>query len=151
MLVTELKSIKPGLASWVAYQTIVGRILSIALCPPLEQPLNQSKDLTGVNRRDFVLPNYASEGIWKQLRTEYKAHFVVADAKNSTEVSKEDVLQIGNYLKLSGVGLFAIIVCRGGPTNGAIQTIREQWIMYQKMIVVLNDQDVEQILRPNMQ
>jgi hypothetical protein len=84
---------------------------------------------------------------WSFLRTNYHAHFVVADAKNYVRrVTKKEALQIANYLKLHGAGLFGLILSRKGSDKGCNLTLREQWIVHQKMVIVLKDSDVEQML-----
>jgi hypothetical protein len=93
------------------------------------------------------LPNYANDGFWAFLRGRYGADHVVVDAKNYTdEVKKNEVLQLANYLSLRGPGHFGIIVTRKGGDNSALVTRREQWIMYGKLILVLNDDDIKQML-----
>ena len=143
----KLKEIAPGKTTWVQYQKLCTDILGYLFCPPLETPLPESPNATGVNRRDAVLPNYADEGIWKFFREAYRADLVVVDAKNySGLISKAPVLQISNYLTHHGVGLFALIMCRKGADQSANFTLREQWILYNKMIVVLDDEDLLQML-----
>ncbi|EPH0774632.1 hypothetical protein ACPTG1_13135 [Pseudomonas aeruginosa] len=70
------------------------------------------------------------------------------DAKNYTKkVSKKDVLQIANYLKSHGAGLFGLIISRrGGDLSGCEVTLREQWLVHQKMIIILDDEDVVSML-----
>lgn len=69
------------------------------------------------------------------------------DAKNSSKyVTKSDVLQIANYLKKDGTGLFGIIISRNGVNTASEYAIREVWRYEGKMIVILNDTDVEEML-----
>ncbi len=49
---------------------------------------------------------------------------------------------MGNYLKMHGAGLFGIIVSRNGGDTGCYYTCREMWAMDQKLIIVLNDEEV---------
>lgn len=77
----------------------------------------------------------------------YDADYVVVDAKNyMTPVGKSQVLQIANYLKPHGAGMFAIIATRVGADNAACLTIREQWMAHHKMILILEDSGVEAML-----
>jgi len=103
--------------------------------------------LQRVNRRDIVLPNYASEGFWAFMLQYYGAHYVVVDAKNYVgPVKKTEILQLGNYLSRHGAGLFGIIVCRSDLDKGGEITRRELWAFHQKLIVVLNGDDLIQML-----
>jgi hypothetical protein len=69
------------------------------------------------------------------------------DAKNySQKVTKKEVLQIANYLKFHGAGLFGMIISRKGIGESAKYTLREVWEIEKKLIIVLQDNDVEQML-----
>ncbi len=146
-LIRELKQTDPGQQEWASYQSKVREILTDMLCPPLEHPLSEDPNMTGVNRRDILFPNYADGGFWKYLRDIYEAHFLVVEAKNTSAlVIKNAVLQVANYLSTQGLGLFGVIACRRGASRGAEVTRREQWIMHRKLIIVLNDDDLRQMV-----
>ena len=77
----------------------------------------------------------------------YNADFIVIDAKNYTKkVQKKDVLQICNYLKSHGAGLFGIIITRNGGDTSCLHTIKEMWAMQKKLIIILTDEDIKQML-----
>lgn len=146
-LAERLTQIPPGRQAWSAYQRLCREIAEYLLCPPLRPAIWESANEAEVNKRDFILPNYATEGFWKFLRDEYRAHYVVVDAKNYGEgIEKEQVLQIANYLSHHGTGLFALIMTRNEAKQSALYTMREQWILHNKMIVVLHDRDIIQML-----
>ncbi len=143
----RLSRIPPGRDHWSAYQKLCRDIVEFLFCPPLRSPIWESSNLAGVNKRDLILPNYATDGFWKFMRSEYRADYVVIDAKNYTKgIKKDEVLQIANYLSRHGAGLFAIIITRNAPEESALYTIREQWICHNKMIVALQDSDILQML-----
>jgi len=140
-LIRELHECTSGRAQWSVYQKLIGRVLEHCFCPPLNTPLSESPDESGVNRRDFVLANFSDSGFWQTIRDRYSADYIVVDAKNySGKVKKRDVLQIANYLKHYGAGLFGIIFSRNGGDNSALVTAREQWAHYQKLVIILNDE-----------
>lgn len=146
-LLEKLKACQPGKKYWSDYQKLVGHILEHLFCPPLQSPISESADKFSINRRDWIFPNYSDTGFWHFLRQTYKADYIVVDAKNyKNPISKNQVLQIANYLKPHGAGLFAIIATRSGVDRGAELTIREQWIVHDKMILVINDTDLEAML-----
>ena len=147
-LIDRLNACPAGWESWVDYQNLVQNILEFLFCPPLNSPIPQSNDKNKKNRRDFILSNYSNKrDIWEFLRNRYDADYVVVDAKNSAKnISKNDVLQIANYLKQKGTGLFGIIIARKGTNSASENTLRDIWIHDQKMIIVLNDVDVEQMI-----
>ena len=147
-LITQLKNTAPGMKDWSVYQSLVGEILELLFSPPLLKPLSELSDASKTNRRDFILPNYAREGFWAFLRSRYVADYLVIDAKNHTsKIKKNQVLQLANYLKIHGAGLFGMIICRkGADSGGCAVTLREQWIMHEKLILVLTDEDLEEML-----
>ena len=146
-LIEKLKNCLPGKEEWVKYQKLVGEILEELFCPPLGKPISELSDYSNINRRDFILPNYIENGFWAYLRSKYAADYIVIDAKNyKGKLKKEQALQIANYLKSYGAGLFGMIVCRNGADNNCISTLREIWLVQKKMIVIITDNDIEQML-----
>jgi hypothetical protein len=143
--IDRLLAIPPGKADWARCQRVCQEISGYLFCPPLRSPLHKNSDLPQINRRDFILPNYAPLGTWHFLRQQYRADFV--DAKNYTvEIGKNAVPQVANYLKPHGVGLFAIIICRVAADSAALNTVREQWAQHNKMLIILQDTDILQML-----
>jgi hypothetical protein len=147
-LIARLTACQSGKRDWMVYQKLIGEILEELFYPPLNKPIPELSDKPKVNRRDFVVPNYADSGFWAFLRDKYQADYVVVDAKNySRRVGKSEVLQIANYLKPHGAGLFALICSRlGGDERGCEHTLREQWLVHQKLILVLSDEDLSAML-----
>jgi hypothetical protein len=146
-LIKQLRLCLPGRNDWAKYQKLVGSILEKLFCPPLSKPISELSDSSKVNRRDFIFPNYNDSSFWGYLRSRYTANYIVVDAKNYKEkVKKKEALQIANYLKSYGAGLFGIIVCRNGADLGCIHTLRETWLIQQKLIIILTDNDLEQML-----
>jgi hypothetical protein len=146
-LLRDLTACEAGRNNWAIYQKLVGRIMENLLCPPLESPKSEHSDLFGFNRRDFIFPNYAPDGFWLFMREKYIADYIIVDTKNyKGKVKKRDVLQIANYLKPHGAGLFGLIVCRTGADLACRHAAREQWMAHGKMIVILDDKDIEAML-----
>lgn len=148
VLIRDLKNIQKGREDWSRYQRYVGKILDYLFGKVLSSPINESPDKYGINRRDFILRNYSEEGFWKYLRDKYRADFIVIDAKNySGKIKKNQILQIANYLKIHGAGLFAIIIARKNEEDsGSYFTRREKWITENKMIIILDDTDLEKMI-----
>ncbi len=147
VLIDRLKRCKPGRTEWQVYQKLTGEILTALFCPPLDLVSEQNADGDYANRRDFILPNYSSEGYWSYLWKRYHAEFIVVDAKNSARaIEKDDILQVAHYLKENGTGLFGIIFSRRGIKESAETHLRDIWEHERKMIIILNDNDVEQML-----
>lgn len=147
-LIGKLKACRPGKEDWLVYQSLIGNILETLFFPALAKPIAEHSDKAKANRRDFIMPNYAEKGFWAFLRDKYQADYVVVDAKNySRRASKSDVLQIANYLKPHGAGMFGLILSRaGGDAYGCEHTVREQWIIHRKLILILDEEDVRAML-----
>ncbi len=143
----QLRRMPCGRPSAYQYQNLCSNILEFLFHPPLEKALTESRNDSGVNRRDIILPNYASDGFWKFMRDSYQADFVVVDAKNLCGgVRKVDVLQLAHYLAEHGTGLFGMLLTRTGSERSAEIIRREQWVLHRKLIVILNDDDLHQML-----
>jgi len=146
-LIQDLRALRPGRTDWSRYQKLIGRIIERLFCPPLSTPISELPDTQKINRRDFILPNYCEDGFWAFVRSQYSGDYIVVDAKNySGEIKKHNVLQISNYLKKHGVGLFGLIICRNGGDNSCFHTLREIWAIDKKLIIVLTDDDIEKML-----
>jgi hypothetical protein len=146
-LLERLRTCPPGREHWRVYQRLVTDILEELFCPPLNSPITELTDEVRVNRRDIILPNYSTDGFWKFMQDKYTADYIVVDAKNYVKpVGKEEALQVANYLKLRGAGLFGIIISRQGGDDACYHILREQWMDSGKLILVLNDRDVASML-----
>lgn len=147
-LLNSLSLCVSGKTDWFVYQSLIGDIFEHLFTPPLGKPIPELSDKSRANRRDFIMPNYTDKGFWHFLREKYKADYIVIDAKNYTrKVKKAEVLQIANYLKSHGAGLFGLIATRkGGDAAGCEHTLREQWLVHQKMILILDDEDIKAML-----
>ncbi|WP_327034896.1 hypothetical protein [Micromonospora ureilytica] len=143
----RLRAVPAGRPHWSQYQKLCKNIFEHLFCPPLSSPIEESSNESRVNRRDFVLPNYAPDGFWQFLRTHYRADYIVVDAKNlSGSLTKAHVLQICNYMTRHGTGLFGLLVTRKGSDKAADYTRREQWVLHGKLVITLNDDDMRQML-----
>lgn len=146
-LAQRLSALPSGKTHWSAFQTLCGDILEYLFSPPLERAISESANESKVNRRDLIFPNYAKAGFWEFLRNNYVADYVVVDAKNySNPIKKDQVLQLANYLSRHGTGLFGMLVTRKGASGAALSTRREQWILHNKLILVLDEDDLTQMI-----
>jgi len=147
-LLRRLGNIQLGKNGWQAFEQFVEDLLNLLFVPPLNAVISQSSNENGVNRRDFILPNYASpDTFWGFLRVHYRGDFIVAEAKNYTKpIGKDEVLQLANYLSHHGTGLVGMLLTRKGLAQDARWTGREQWLLYNKLIVGISEDDYRQML-----
>lgn len=148
-LIDRLNDCIPGPSEWGKYQKLVGDVLELLFCKTLSSPLMQCNDFSKNNRRDFVLLNATYENhIWRFFRERYDAEYIIVDAKNSDKpITKQDILQMSHYLKVKGVGRFGIIISRKGLGKSSQIALRDTWLHEEKMIVVLDDNDIETMLK----
>lgn len=147
IFIDKLHECKPGRENWSKYQNLIGEVLTFLFCPPLLSPISEKADASRANRRDFIFSNYCDKGFWSYLQSRYSADYIVVDAKNyQKNITKREVLQIANYLKEHGSGLFGIIITRNGVSESALYTLKEVWAIHKKMIIILQDNDIEQML-----
>jgi hypothetical protein len=145
--IETLQSTTPGKKLWSDYQRLSSDIFEYLFCPPLEPPRYNIPDAESRNIRDMIVENSATTGFWHSIRTTCSAHYIVVDAKNYTDqIGKKPVLDIAHYLKPYGCGMFGILFTRKGSGSAAEHCIREQWIGAQKMIIVLSDADIVEML-----
>ncbi|PXY02568.1 hypothetical protein DF185_00295 [Marinifilum breve] len=148
LYLSQLSNIIPGKTEWSKYQKFISDTFEFMFCPTLETPRYEHPDREQDNRRDMIFENSATEGFWKTIKDTYEGHYVVVDAKNySNELSKKPIIEVAHYLKPYGCGMFAIITSRKGMSKAARNAVREQWIGNNKMIIVLDDNDIIEMLQ----
>jgi hypothetical protein len=146
-LIESLKEINPGKVDWSKFQHKIFEILEYLFCPPLEIPHYELADFDSRNRRDIIFENDSNVGFWRTIREFYQGFYIVVDAKNySKPLTKRPIIDISHYLKSYGCGLFGMIICREGSGGASEHAIKEQWIGSKKMIIVLSDEDLIEML-----
>ena len=146
-MLASLRGTRPGRADWSSYQQLAAEIFEYLFCPPLGPLITNLADQDRRNIRDMVSENHTTEGYWSVIRASYSADYIVVDAKNYTQpFDKRPVIDIAHYLKPYGCGLFGILFTRKGASAAGKSAIREHWIASRKMIVAIDDNDVEEML-----
>jgi hypothetical protein len=100
----------------------------------------------GVEIRDIVFANRADTGFWKDLKDKYSASEIVVDAKNTDNLTRDDLRQLYCYLK-PALGFWGFIVCRSQPPE-AIQAFNR--VLYQNFsqkrgVLILCDDDLRRM------
>jgi len=65
----------------------------------------------GIEIRDVICQNRAEDGFWKDLKDKYLCSEIVFEAKNTTELTRDNLRQIYCYLK-PALGFWGFIICR---------------------------------------
>lgn len=142
----ELRKCHPGKESWREYEKLIEEIFSYLFVPPLRTPESQSRADDGLEIRDLIFPNTTDTGFWKYVRTEYRGTYIVVEVKNKQGATKNDVIQISDYLRGKQLGLFGLLVSRGISQSALDQRRKEYSTEPSKMIVLLDDDDVHEMI-----
>lgn len=144
----ELRELRPGKENWVRFQYLSCEVFSYLFSPPLSLPRFEHGDAENRNRRDMIYENSTNHSFWDSIRTQYHGYYIVVDAKNySKPIPKQSVIDVAHYLKPYGCGMFAILISRNGAANSAKHAQKEQWIGNGKMILILDDNDLLDMIK----
>lgn len=146
----ELGKISGGKTDCIKYQNIVSKIFSELFRDELNVPKLESPDSKGDNRRDIVFANYSDKCKLKLLREQYGANYIIIECKNygKSKIGKDEILQLSNYLKPYGLGMFGILAVRNYKQikEVAKRAQMEKWAHEKKMIIFLDDNDMNTML-----
>jgi hypothetical protein len=121
-LIDRLMSCSAGTAGWKDFEDVCLDILHCLFVPPLAEPKVQPRTYSGIDRRDAVFPNrnFEVHDSWGLLLRELNARMILFEFKNydNTEIGKEEVDQIRNYLT-EPMGHLAMMVCSKLPNDAA--------------------------------
>jgi hypothetical protein len=148
-LMKELDNCPEGMNGWKDYENICIKILSHLFVPPLKEPRIQSRRESGIDIRDAVFPNRSSDENWKFIRDDYDAKYIVVEFKNyskdGSEIDKQVVLQIADYLKKT-IGRFGIVCSKKLPDKSGLEKRRDIFIEDGKLILFLCNENLKEML-----
>ena len=148
-LMKELDNCPEGMSGWKDYENICIKILSHLFVPPLKEPKIQSRRESGIDIRDVVFPNRSNDENWKFIRDDYDAKYIVVEFKNysenGSEIDKQVVLQIADYLKKT-IGRFGIVCSKKTPDKSGLEKRRDIFIEDSKLILFLCNEDLKEML-----
>jgi len=146
-LANKLKSIPPGNEHWREYEDVCIEILTHLFRPHLGVPPVQSRSEDGLDRRDAIYPILRGSPFWQEIRSEFNSRMVVAEFKNySDEIGQAEVESIQQYLFMKAMRLFGILCSRKPATENGLKARRRAWTEHGKMIVLLTDADLLEML-----
>jgi len=136
-IVTQLSNIEPGKAECREFESWVWRTVKILFSGKLTNAeLQPNPD--GLQQRDLVATNIATEGLWKRIYDDYKARQVIFEVKNYAELGNDDFRQALSYA-VPEYGNFVMIVTRGanvGLSQHDRDWVKELFDKHGKLIVV---------------
>jgi hypothetical protein len=100
----------------------------------------------GVEIRDILFPNVAESGFWKDLKDKYSASEIVVDAKNTDEVTRDDLRQLYCYLKRA-LGFWGFLVCRSPATERIVAFNRTLFKNFEQErgVLIVSDDDLRRM------
>lgn len=147
-LCAKLNAIPCGKGDWQNYEKVCTEILTYIFTPDLGPPDIQSRSDDGLDIIDAIFPIRSISPPWGLTRSEFKTRFVVAEFKNYCEpIGPKQVESIAQYLWDKAHRTFGLLVSRKKPSNHANLQRRRVWLENEKMIVILRDADLCEMLQ----
>lgn len=149
-LIDKLENCPPGVDHWRDYEEICSSIVSYLFQSSFRnyQTIIQPRNENGLDIKDLIIPNRSISPFWQEVRVDYNARNLVFEFKNhSKEIGKDQLVQTSNYLKKRTYGRFGIIFCRKGLSKNGVEEQKELLRDDDKLILVLNDEDLIEILK----
>lgn len=144
----ELNALPAGRETWRDYEILGTRILADVFTPHLGAPDLQSRTDDGLDIMDAVFPVRGTAPPWSTVRSEYRSRFVVAEFKNFVEpIGQRQVESLSQYLWDKAFRSFGFLLSRNGHATSAAVARRRAWVESDRLIVMLNDEDVVDLVR----
>jgi len=148
-LIKRLDNCPEGKDGWKKYEDTCLEILNYLFVPPLGEPKIQSRRESGIDIRDAIYPNRNSNENWKFIRDDYDAKYIVFEFKNysenGSEIDKQVLLQIDDYLKKT-IGRFGIICSKKMPNKSGLEKRKDVFIENNKLVLFVNNEDLKEML-----
>jgi hypothetical protein len=146
-LIEQLTECPPGEQNWRRFEKVCVAILTEAFVPPLKPPHEQTRTLSGLERRDALFSLRGTIGAWRELAQEFDANFLLCEFKNYSEpFGKDEVNQTRNYLKRT-IGHVGIIFSRKGADSSAVKMRNSIYAEERKVILFFEDRHLIEFLQ----
>lgn len=105
----------------------------------------------GTEIRDIICQNRAEAGFWNDLKSKYSCSEIVIEAKNTIELTRDNLRQIYCYLK-PALGFWGFIVCRAeqpAKVHAYNRTLFKNFSQ-QRGVLILSDTDFKKMVEIKM-
>lgn len=102
----------------------------------------------GLEIRDLICSNKSEKGFWADIKQKYSCSEVLFEAKNKTELDRDDLRQTYCYLK-PALGLWGFIICRADQPDkihSYNRTLFKNFIQ-SRGVLILSDKDIQRMAR----
>lgn len=142
----KLDHIKPGdRAQANQYRDIVADLLGFSF-PELKLANIEKSSMFGDKRRDIVFENNAESGIFANMRIKHKATHIVVDAKNTENITPDDISRVADYLN-DNIGRVAFIISRKKEDMRILKQSLDQLLNQDKVVLFICDEDLKRWIR----
>jgi hypothetical protein len=147
-LAAELRTLPAGREHWRQFEELGTRILTDIFSPQLGAPEVQSRTDDGLDIIDAIFPVRGTIPPWSIVRSEYRSRFAVAEFKNYVDaIGQRQVESIAQYLWHKAFRSFGLLLSRNGYDASATLARRRAWIESNRLIVMLQDEDLIDMMR----
>lgn len=147
-LIQELGLIKKGKTSWSEYEKICDKILRYLFSNDLHGWHYQKRTDDGLHRYDYVCRVKPTTEFWKFVIDHLDSRYVLFEFKNySGKIKQGQVLTTEKYLLERGLRRVAFIITRVGADQNAITMMQGAMREHGKLMLVLNDEKVSEMLK----
>ncbi|MFB0538104.1 MAG: response regulator transcription factor [Anaerolineae bacterium] len=144
LALAHLRSLETG-KQYAAHEEVVRVILTTVLHPHLTNPRSQVRTISGSRRRDILFSNYSLHPFWQRVSQRHDATQIVFEVKNVTRLDVRYVDQVASYLT-PGLGRLGFLVSRIPAGESMLQRAVEVFQAERKVILFLDDDDLEKML-----
>jgi hypothetical protein len=146
-LCNELRSLKRGKATWSAYERLCDKILKYLFPNDLHGWHTQKRTDDGLNRFDYVCRIKPTTEFWTFLLDNLNSRYILFEFKNYGGLIKQgQILTTEKYLLERGLRRVAIILSRAGAEKHAIAMTQGAMREHGKLMLVLDDDKVCEML-----
>jgi len=148
------KSIRPGPEHSREYEEFVRRIVNYLFmghlgeckAQPRTEPGNE-----GCEIRDLLCANIAEHGFWKDLKDKYSCSEALFEAKNVSDLNRDNLRQTYCYLK-PALRLCGFIICRSSQpslVHAYNRTLFKNFVQT-RGVLILTDDDLRRMVQMKM-
>jgi hypothetical protein len=143
-----LKQVPVGKKGAYLFESLVGQVLELCFFRVLFNVEDQSRDVAGTVRRDWIASNRGEAGFWEMVRHRHGASQVIFECKNYEQLDADDFHQAGYYMS-EQAGKLVIIVFRGEIKNHYFEHVKKL-SNGGGMVLLLNEKDLRVFVRQAM-
>lgn len=150
-LISELENINAGKKGFIKYEDICVKILNYLFYSAIGAKQYQFESDDKLSRFDLVVRINPITEFWKFIVNEINSRYVIFEFKNyKDKIGQREILTTERYLLNLALRKVAIILTRKGYNESAHKFIRGALRETGKVIIVLNDEDLKEMLKMKM-